>query len=36
MRVRDKEGEEEANGAPGKLYLVLSVICPRIVKCGRW
>jgi hypothetical protein len=37
MRVRDEEGEEEADGTPGKLFWVLSVIGLGIVEAaGEW
>jgi hypothetical protein len=37
MRVRDEEGEEEADGAPGKLFWVLSVMGRGIVEAaGEW
>ena len=31
VRVRDEEGEEEADGTPGKLFWGLSVIGLRII-----
>ena len=35
MRVRDEEGEEEADGAPGELFFGSSVIGLGMVECGR-